>query len=56
MTDEPDEKDQRPAWEKREFVINEKMKEVCRLTIKATETEIAALLRKLEKLQYGGKR
>ena len=43
------------AWEKREFAINEKMKQVCRLGIAATEAEIKALRRKLEKLQYGGK-
>lgn len=44
-----------PAWEKREFVIHEKMKEICRLGVAATEAEIAALRRKLEKLQYGGR-
>lgn len=56
MTDQQD-KETPPEikWEKREFVINEKMKDVCRLGIKATEAEIKALRRKLEKLQYGGK-
>jgi signal recognition particle subunit SEC65 len=56
MSDEQDKKDPPEiAWEKREFVINEKMKEICRLGIKATEAEIKGLLRKLEKLQYGGR-
>lgn len=55
--DEQDKKPDAPsaAWEKREFAINEKMKEVCRLGIVATEAEINALRRKLEKLQYGGR-
>ncbi len=43
------------VWEKRQFRLNEKMKDVCRLSIAATEAEINALRRKLEKLQYGGK-
>lgn len=52
-----DDKDKPKAvWEKREFALNEKMKEVCRLGIAATEAEITALRRKLEKLQYGGGR
>jgi hypothetical protein len=53
-----EDKKERPEvkWERREFAINAKMKEVLRLGIKATESEIAVLLRKLEKLQYGGKR
>lgn len=56
MSNEQEKKDPpKVAWEKREFVINEKMKEVCRLGIKATEAEIKGLLRKLEKLQYGGR-
>ena len=52
-----DEHDKKPeaVWERREFVINEKMKEVCRLGMAATEAEINALRRKLEKLQYGGR-
>ena len=40
-------------WQKREFVINSKMKEVITLGIKATEAEIEGLKRKLKKLQYG---
>lgn len=40
-------------WQKREFAINGKMKEVCRLGVAATEAEIAGLKRKLTKLQYG---
>lgn len=56
MMDE-DKKPEAPkaVWEKREFAINEKMKQVCRLGITATEAEIKTLRRKLEKLQYGGK-
>ncbi len=50
-----DEKKPKATWEKREFAINEKMKEVCRLSVAATEAEITALRRKLEKLQYGGR-
>lgn len=42
-----------PEWEKREFAINKKMKEVIGLGVKATEAEITALRRKLKKLQYG---
>lgn len=42
-----------PTWEKREFAINGKMKNVIHLGIKATEAEIATLRRKIEKLQYG---
>jgi len=41
------------AWEKREFAINGRMKEICRLSAAATEAEIAGLKRKLAKLQYG---
>ena len=41
------------VWEKREFALNARMKEVCRLSAAATEAEIAGLKRKLEKLQYG---
>ena len=41
------------TWEKRDFVINGRMKEVCRLSAAATEAEIAGLRRKLQKLQYG---
>lgn len=42
-----------PEWEKREFAINQRMKDVIRLGVKATEAEITALRRKLKKLQYG---
>ena len=42
-----------PKWERREFAINAKMKEVLKLSAKATEAEISALRKKLRKLQYG---
>ena len=42
-----------PKWEKRNFAINEHMKQVCELSITATKAEIANLKRKLQKLQYG---
>lgn len=42
-----------PQWEKREFNLNSKMKDVIKLSVKATEAEITALRRKLKKLQYG---
>lgn len=48
-----DANDKNPKWEHREFKIHGKMQEVVNLSIKATEAEIAALKRKLEKLQYG---
>lgn len=56
MTDEQDKNPPKepPKWERREFAINTKMKEICQLGIKATEAEIKGLLRKLKKLQYGG--
>ena len=58
MTEEQDKEDQPkadpPKWEKRQFAINERVKEICHLGIKATELEIKGLMRKLEKLQYGG--
>ena len=54
MTDEKEEKPG-PVWEKREFVLNTKMREICKLGVAATEAEIKALRRKLEKLQYGGR-
>jgi hypothetical protein len=40
-------------WEKREFAITNKMKEVCQLGITAAQAEIESLKRKLKKLQYG---
>ena len=42
-----------PEWQKREFEINRRMAEVCQLGIKATESQITVLKRKLTKLQYG---
>lgn len=43
-----------PKWEYRKsFKINERMKEVIGLTIKVTESELAVLRRKLDKLTYG---
>ena len=42
------------AWEfKEEFKINKKMKEAVEATIKATESELTVLRRKLAKMQYG---
>ena len=38
---------------KRTFGINEEMKKVINLTISATQAEVTALRRKLEKLTYG---
>lgn len=47
-------KPEAPAWEHRKsFRINERMKEVIGLTIKATESELTVLRRKLNKLTYG---
>lgn len=42
-----------PQWEKRDFAIYKRMREVCEVGIKVTEAEITSLKRKLEKLQYG---
>lgn len=43
------------TWERREeFRIVGEMRKVVNLTIDATEHEIAALRRKLDKLTYGG--
>ena len=55
MSDEKLDETPKPkgTWEKREFAINGRMKEVCRLSAAATEAEIAGLKRKLAKLQYG---
>ena len=52
--DEKDKPEPKAVWEKREFVLNTKMKEVCQLGIEATKAEINTLRRKLQKLQYGG--
>ena len=43
-----------PKWERREFAINDSMKKVIEASKVATQAEIAALKRKLKKLQYGG--
>jgi hypothetical protein len=44
-----------PQWEyKNEFALVSNLREVIKLTMKATEAEISALQKKLEKLQYGG--
>jgi len=44
-----------PNWEyKTDFAINTKMREVVTKTIEASELELAGLLRKLDKLTYGG--
>lgn len=55
ISEEMPEEPQKPKaeWEKREFAINSKMKEVCKLSIVATQAEIASLKKKLSKLQYG---
>lgn len=37
-----------------EFGINTKMREIVKLTIEASEDELARLRKKLEQLQYGG--
>jgi len=43
-----------PKWEYRsEFGAVKQMREIVGLTMKATESEIEALHRKLERLQYG---
>ncbi len=43
-----------PAWEyKKDFAINNTMREVIGLTVSAAEAEINVLKRKLAKLQYG---
>jgi hypothetical protein len=47
------EEKKKPEWEHRKLAINEKMKNVVRLGVTATEAEILKLKRKLEKLQYG---
>lgn len=43
-----------PSWEYRdEFKINQRMKEMVHLAVEATESELAALRRKLDRLTYG---
>jgi hypothetical protein len=55
MDDQEKDKEQKrlPEWEKRNFAINDHMKQVCEIGIVATKAEIANLKRKLRKLQYG---
>lgn len=44
-----------PKWAYREeFKIHSQMKTIVKLTIEATESELAAARRKLERLTYGG--
>lgn len=56
-TEEEKTEEEKPAgaqWEyKEEFAIVGQMKDVVKKTMEATEMEIAALHRKLERLQYG---
>lgn len=50
----PGEETPKAEWKfKRNLGINEQMKKVINLTIEATNSEIATLRRKLEKLTYG---
>ena len=42
-----------PNWQRREFQVNEQMREVCRMGVKLAEAEITALRKRLKKLQYG---
>lgn len=51
---EDEDKKTDPQWEHREFAIHKQLKEVCELSITATEAEIEALRKKIKKLQYGG--
>lgn len=54
-TEEPKAEEPGPKWEyKKEFAVTGQMREVVKMTVAATEAEIQALHRKLEKLQYGG--
>lgn len=49
MSEEPE-----PEWKYRKrFPIHDRMSEIIKLTIKATEQQLAADRRKLRKLQYG---
>jgi hypothetical protein len=53
-TDDTKEAPKPPEWERREnFAINERMKEVLKLTKQVAEKEIESLRRKLDKLTYG---
>lgn len=52
---EPPVEDISPKWEHRtEFKITKEMRGAIKQTIDATNLEVAALRRKLQKLQYGG--
>ena len=57
MSDEENEEEtppEPPKWEyKKEFEINKQMKKIVKLTMSATEAELAMLRRKLDKLTYG---
>lgn len=51
----PTEEPEAPKWEhKTEFNVNGLTRELITKTIEATNAEIEALRRKLEKLSYGG--
>lgn len=53
-TEETSETPKAPEWErKEEFGIVKEMKVVVEKTVEVTQTEITALQRKLERLQYG---
>jgi hypothetical protein len=55
MSEETKDPEPTPGWEYRtEMGINRRLKEIIQLTEKVTETELAVLRRKLEKLQRGG--
>lgn len=54
VSDAPEPEKPQINWEQRDdFGINREMTKVVNLTISATQAEIQALRRKLEKLQYG---
>lgn len=54
MSAKEETKTDEPVWEKREFAINEHMREAVKLAKKAAEAELHALRKRLRKLQYGG--
>jgi hypothetical protein len=58
MADQDDKQEEKskadPKWEKREFRINQEMKKVIGLGVKAAEAELETLRRKLKRLTYGG--
>ena len=54
VVSEEEAEEPKATWEfKKEFEINRRMKEVIGLTIKATESELKVLRRKLDKMTYG---